>query len=257
MFIWLYVLLYVPWNIQGYIYVCFKHPDVFLFSNLFRGPAVVFGLTLVFRTYVLMFWKHQFSSDHWSMPSWAWLVLWWIMSVWGNCYLLLLFFVVSLHVSGDCCHYCCNYDGVFKGFSVITPVTMYPIRAHLQLWLSRMWFCCHCWCHGTKGVVLALSLCCSTCLSPRQLTGIYQLCHGSSTDKFLFQGWASNQFSKYVGVSYGVSFQFSSSTVDAIFSYEGLTQNVVSGCSPVAFSRGALCFSISYPPAIPAIWWGL
>ena len=69
-FIQPYILLYVPQDIQGYIWVFVRHLGVCLYSYLFIGPAVVYGLTMVYRACLIkvtcMFF---FSSDHWSLKQ--------------------------------------------------------------------------------------------------------------------------------------------------------------------------------------------
>ena len=80
-FIQLYILLYVPWDIYGLV----RYPDVCLYIYLFIGQAVVCGLTLGFRGYILIWLKsisfHLITEIcyHASWPSWAWLVPGWMV----------------------------------------------------------------------------------------------------------------------------------------------------------------------------------
>ena len=46
------VLLHIPWDIWGYIYVLARHPGFCLYSYLFIGRAGFCGLTIAFRAYI-------------------------------------------------------------------------------------------------------------------------------------------------------------------------------------------------------------
>ena len=50
-FAWPYNLLYIPWDIQGYIYVFVRHLGVYLFSYLLIHPAAVCRLTIIYWAY--------------------------------------------------------------------------------------------------------------------------------------------------------------------------------------------------------------
>ena len=82
--------------------------------------------------------------------------------------------------------------------------------------VSMMWLC-HC--HGHKGtleVLLALPLCHSSNLHVNASSGLYQLCHGFSAGRFLFQSWASHHLYFYMfGVCSGVCFLLSGAMLDA------------------------------------------
>ena len=58
---------------------------------------------------------------------------------------------------------------------------------------------------------------------PDAFSHICQLCHGSSTGKFLFQSWPPTDLPIFDGVYYGVCFLLSGSNVDAIFTQGGST----------------------------------
>ena len=114
-----------------------------------------------------------------------------------------------------------------------------------------------------------------------------QLCHGFSTGRFLCQSLASHHFVYYMfGICSCVCFLLSGAMLDAIFPSGGsiigvctiatlwkLTHgrhmcNLVMVLSPnqvctewqlpaLFWVGGALCYSISFSPAILSIWWGI
>ena len=99
--------------------------------------------------------------------------------------------------------------------SLTVAVTM-PLPWWGYQWhqVSMMWFCHHLDTEEHKGCCLPHHCVAEATSVPYSFSGIFQLCHGSSTGKFLFQSWA---FHRFVDVCYGVCFSLSGAILDAIF----------------------------------------
>ena len=159
-----------------------------------------------------------------------------------------------------------------------------PLGVYQQLWLSMMWSYCHCWCHGnTRGVAGFATKLQQLPQSQIPFQAYANYVMGPPQVRFSFRVEPPTDFSIYNGVCYGVCFLFSGSTLDASFTYDGSitgicittalqsipmagickswlwskahTRNAL--LSPLLWVGGALCYSVSCPPAIPPIRWGI
>ena len=77
-------------------------------------------------------------------------------------------------------------------------------------------------------------------------SGLFQLCYGFSTGRFLFQSSASQSFVYYMfGVHSGVCFLFLGAELDAIFTYGGSTIRVCTFATLWSLPMAGIC----------ATWW--
>ena len=73
-------------------------------------------------------------------------------------------------------------------------------------------------------------------------SGLFQLCYGFSTGRFLFQSWASHCFVYYMfGVHSGVCFLLSGAKLDAIFTYGGSTIRVCTLATLWSLPMAGIC----------------
>ena len=149
-----------------------------------------------------------------------------------------------------------------------------------------MWFYCPHWYQGTQEVLLALPLCFRSSCSPTCLLRHIPICHRSSTGNFPFQSWVCDQFAYicwcllWCMVStfrchsgchiyqWGLNhwgLHLCSPSEHTHYRHMYIQMMVISPCQectewllpPLLWIGGVLCYSVSCPAGILAMWWGI
>ena len=128
---------------------------------------------------------HLFTEVCHHLDGWHWAQ--------GNCYILLLFFVVLHHVLRDCCHCCSTSDGVFLFFchycsynASSGPTSSFNLAGCGSATAADA--------TGPKGCCWPHCCAAATASVPGAFSAVCQLCHVSFTGKFVFQSCASPWF---------------------------------------------------------------